>query len=123
MQAKAMTAQVNCRNVERENPPVHSIANWLRDFSRMNPPIFTSAKTSKNPQEFVGEVHKILETMGATDTKKAELAFNQLKDVAHTWCKIWQYSCTFGGVLVTWELFLTSIHGEILFEREEGGEG
>ncbi|XP_015060397.1 uncharacterized protein LOC107006340 [Solanum pennellii] len=28
--------------------------------------------------------------MGATDTKKDELAFYQLKNVAQTWCKIWQ---------------------------------
>ena len=31
----------------------------LRDFMRMNPPIFTTSKTSEDPQEFVDEVHKI----------------------------------------------------------------
>ncbi|XP_069147029.1 uncharacterized protein [Solanum lycopersicum] len=43
------------------------------------------SKTSEDPQEFVDEVHKILVSMGATYTEKAELASYQLKDVAQTW--------------------------------------
>ncbi|XP_069152031.1 uncharacterized protein [Solanum lycopersicum] len=89
MQAQAMTAQVNRQDVLRENPPVRSIADRLRDFTRMNPPIFTGAKTSEDPQEFIDELHKILVAMGATDIEKAELASYQLKDVAQTWCKMW----------------------------------
>ena len=54
----------------------------LRDFTRMNPPIFTGSKTLDNPQVFVDEVHKILVAMGATNTEKSELASYQLKDVA-----------------------------------------
>ena len=57
----------------------------LRDFTRMNPSIYTWAKTSEDPQEFVDEVHKILVSMGATEIEKAELASYQLKDVAQTW--------------------------------------
>ncbi|XP_069144489.1 uncharacterized protein [Solanum lycopersicum] len=89
MQAQAMTSQVNRQDVLRENPPVRSIADRLRDFTRMNPPIFTGAKTSEDPQEFIDELHKILVSMEATDIEKAELAFYQLKDVAQTWCKMW----------------------------------
>ena len=84
-----MTAQVNRQNVQLENPPVRSIADRLRDFTRMNPPTFTGAKTSEDPQEFIDEVHKILV---ATDNEKLELASYQLKDVAQTWCKMWQDS-------------------------------
>ena len=47
------------------------------------------------------EVHKILVPMGPTDTEKVELASYQLKDVAQTWCKMWQYRRVFGGVPVT----------------------
>ena len=54
----------------------------------MNPPIFRGSKTSRDPQEFLDEVHKILVTMGATDTEKAELSSYQLKDVSQTWCKL-----------------------------------
>ena len=89
MQAQAMTAQVNRQNVQRENPPIRSVADRLRDFTRMNPPIFTGAKTSEDPQEFIEELHKILVAMGATDIEKAELTSYQLKDVAQTWCKMW----------------------------------
>ena len=60
------------------------MADRLRDFTRMNPPIFTGSKTSEDPQEFIDEVHKILVAMGATDIEKAELASYKLKDVAQT---------------------------------------
>ena len=117
MQAQAMTAQVNRQDVLRENPPVRSIADRLRDFTRMNPPIFTGAKTSEDPQEFIDELHKILVAMGATDIEKAELASYQLKDVAQTWCKMWRDSRVLGGVPVTWELFKTAFL-ERFFPRE-----
>ena len=61
------------------------MADGPRDFTRMNPPIFTGAKTSEDPQEVLEEVHKIVVDIGATDIKKAELASYQLKYVAQTW--------------------------------------
>ncbi|XP_015054768.1 uncharacterized protein LOC107001114 [Solanum pennellii] len=81
MQAQDMTAQVNRQDVQSENPPVHSMADRLRDFTRMNPPIFTGTKTSDDPQQIVDNVHKILVAIGATNIEKAELASYQLKDV------------------------------------------
>ena len=93
------------------------MADRLRDFTRMNPPVFTGAKTSEDPQEFIDELHKILVAMGATDIEKAELASYQLKDVAQTWCKMWQYSRVLGGVPVTWELFKITFL-ERFFPRE-----
>ena len=71
-------------NIERKNPPVRSMADRMRDFTRVNPPIFTRSKTSEDPQEFVDEVHKILVAMRAANTKKSELTSYQLKDVAQT---------------------------------------
>ena len=44
----------------------------------------------RGPPRSVDEVHKILLAMGATETEKAELSSYQLKDVAQTWCKMWQ---------------------------------
>ena len=76
------------------------MADRLRDFTRMNPPIFTGAKTSEDPQEFIDEVHKILVAMGPTDIEKVKLASYQLKDVAQTLCKMWQDSRVLGGVTV-----------------------
>ena len=74
MQAKDMTSQVNRQDVQRENPTVRNMADRVRDFTRMNPPIFTGAKTLENPHDFVDEVHKILVSMWATDIEKVELA-------------------------------------------------
>ena len=65
------------------------MADRLRDFKRMNPPIFTGSKTSEEPHEFIDEVNKIFVAMGAIATKKAKLTSYQLKDVPQTWCKMW----------------------------------
>ena len=54
----------------------------LRDFTRMNPHIFTGSKNPEVPPEFLDEVYKILVAMGDIYTEKAELASYQLKDVA-----------------------------------------
>ena len=50
MHAQDMTFQVNRLNVQRENPPVRSMADRQQEFTRMNPPIFTGSKTSEDPQ-------------------------------------------------------------------------
>ena len=50
------------------------MADTLRDFRRMNPPIFPGSKTSEYPHNFMDEVHKIFVTTGAIDTEKDELA-------------------------------------------------
>ncbi|XP_069151948.1 uncharacterized protein [Solanum lycopersicum] len=94
-------------DAEREEPPISSMADRLRDFTRMNPPIFKGSKTSEHSQEFMDEVHTILVAIGATNTEKAELAAYQLKDVSQTWCKMWQDSRSQGGVPLTTELFKT----------------
>ena len=55
--------------------------------------------------------------MEATDTEKAGLASYQLKDIAQTWCKMWQDSRVLGEVPVSWELFKKHFL-ERLFPRE-----
>ena len=84
------------------------MADRLGDFRRMNPIIVTGSKTSEDPQEFVDEMSKILVAMGAKNTDKEELTSYQQKDVAQTWCRIWQDNLVLGGVPVTWELFKTT---------------
>ncbi|XP_015057492.1 uncharacterized protein LOC107003698 [Solanum pennellii] len=60
VQAQAKMAQTNRHEVQREKPLAHNIANRLRDFTRMNPPIFTGSKTAEDPQEFVEEDSRAL---------------------------------------------------------------
>ena len=67
MHTQDMTNQVNRHNVQRDNPLVCSMADRLRDFTRINPPIFTGSKTLEDPLDFVDEVHTILVAMGSTD--------------------------------------------------------
>ena len=117
IQAQAMTDQVNKKNVTRENPPVCRMVDRLRDFTRMDPPIFKGCETSEDPWEFVNKVPKILMSIGVTDTEKEDMASYQLKDVAQTWRKMRQDSRVFGGVAVTWELF-KSASLERFFPRE-----
>ncbi|XP_019067249.2 uncharacterized protein [Solanum lycopersicum] len=91
------------------------MADRLRDFMRMNPPIFTGSNTSEDPYEFVD---KILVALGATNTEKSELASYQLKDVAQTLFKMWQDRQVMGGVPVILELFKRAFL-ERFFPREK----
>ena len=50
MQAQAMTAQVNRKNVLRENTPVRIMADRLRDLTRNYPPIFTGSMIFEDPK-------------------------------------------------------------------------
>ena len=54
----------------------------LRDFFRMNPPIFLVFKVREDPQEFLDGVYKLLSAMGVTFREKEELSLYQLKEVS-----------------------------------------
>ena len=101
-QTQAITAQATREGAPRENPPTSTMASKLRDFTRMNPPVYFGSRTNEDPQEFVDEVHKILCAMGVNEEDKAELATYQLKDVAQVWYKIWVDGRALGEVPITW---------------------
>lgn len=79
--ARAVTTQVNLSMVPRENVVESTMTSRLRDFVRMNPPIFLGSKVGEDPEEFITEVYKTVHAMGVTSRKKAELALYQLKNV------------------------------------------
>ncbi|TMW90192.1 hypothetical protein EJD97_016095 [Solanum chilense] len=43
LQAQTMTAQAEQQGVPRENAPASAMDNRLRDFTRMNPPVYTES--------------------------------------------------------------------------------
>ena len=61
----------------------------LKNFVRMNPPIFIGSKVEENPQVFLDKVYKIVHIMGVRSTEKVELASYQLINVAQFWFTQW----------------------------------
>ena len=78
----AMMAQVNREVLPRENQHASTMATHLRDFTRINPPMYFGSKVDEDPQDFLGKFYKILFAMGVSTNEKAALAPNQLKDVS-----------------------------------------
>ena len=62
-----------------------TMTSRLRDFVRMNPPIFLGSKVNEYPQEFLDGVYKVFSATGVTSREKAELASYQLRDVSQIW--------------------------------------
>ena len=42
----------------------------IREFVRMNPPMFYGSKVKEDPNRFIDEVYKTLVVMGLTSTEK-----------------------------------------------------
>ena len=69
-QEQAITAQDTRECAWRENPHACTMANNLRDFSRMNPPVYFGSRTNEDRQEIVNEVHKFLCSFDVNEEKK-----------------------------------------------------
>lgn len=117
IKGQALTEQVNGQNIQRENLAVRTIAYKMIDFKRMSHPIFIGSNTLKDPHKFVDELHNIFVAMGATNIENVKLASYQLKEVAQSWCKMWQDSRTLGGVPITWELFINLKQGTMTVRK------
>ncbi|XP_015072587.1 uncharacterized protein LOC107016711 [Solanum pennellii] len=82
-QVQAITTQGN-REVPRENQHASTMANRLRDFTRMNPPMVFGSKVYEDPQDALYEVYKILFPMAGSKGKlrcRSSLTFvKEVKD-------------------------------------------
>ncbi|TMX05179.1 hypothetical protein EJD97_001637, partial [Solanum chilense] len=83
--AQAVTTQLNLSMVPRMNDVKSTMTYRLRDFVRMNPPIFIAYKVGDDPQEFIDCVYKFLSAIGVTSRDKVELASYQLINVSTVW--------------------------------------
>ena len=54
----------------RVNVGDSTMTSILRDFVRMNHPIFLGSKVGEDPQEFLHEVYKIVHAMGVNSIEK-----------------------------------------------------
>ena len=115
--ARAMAAQATRDMGPRVNANEGTMASKLRDFVRMNPPVFLGSKVGEDPQEFLDEVYKVVSAMGVTSREKAELASYQLKDVAQIWFTQWKANRPVGADPIEWEEFKEAFLGRY-FPRE-----
>jgi len=116
--ARAMAAQATRDMGPRVNANEGTMASKLRDFVRMNPPVFLGSKVGEDPQEFLDEVYKVVSAMGVTSREKAELASYQLKDVAQIWFTQWKANRPVGADPIEWEEFKEAFLGRY-FPREK----
>ena len=57
-QTQAITTQANREVAPRENQHASTMASCLRDFVKMNPPMYFGSKVNEDPQDFVDKVYK-----------------------------------------------------------------
>ena len=76
-----MTAQIDREVSPSMNKNVNTVVVCLREFTRMNSPMFLSNK-KEDPQDIIDEVYKIFYARGVNSNEKAELATYQLNNMA-----------------------------------------
>ena len=72
-----VVAQANLRVGPQPNASTHT--SGIQDFMRMNPSTLHGTKVYEDPQGFIYEIFKVMDSMGMTPREKAELAAYQLK--------------------------------------------
>ena len=71
--ARALTTHVNIVIASTVNVVENTMTSRLRDFVRMNPPIFLVSKVGEDLLDFLDGVYKVLIAMGETSRETPEL--------------------------------------------------
>ena len=90
--ARAFTNQVNLSMETRVNVVESTMIYILRDFVRMNPPIFLVSKVGEDPQEIIDEGYIKVHAMGVTSREIKMLSSYQLRAVSQVWYTQWIYN-------------------------------
>ena len=85
------------------NPNFSTTDLCIRDFTRMNPPIFYGSKVEEDPQGFIDEVFKVFGGMVVSSQEKEELEDYKLKYVAQVWNEKWKDERPLIEGRITWE--------------------
>ena len=84
-QTQVVMAQSNWEIGTHLNKNSSTMTSHLRDFTRMNPPMFYGSKVTEDRQYILDKVYKILFIIGVTSNEKVEQSTYQLKDMAQIW--------------------------------------
>ncbi|TMX01787.1 hypothetical protein EJD97_023617 [Solanum chilense] len=82
---QVLATQVSIDARVQVNPNANTTISRIRAFIRINSPTFYGSKVEEEPLGFIDEVFKVFDAMGVSSQETAELAANQLKDVAQVW--------------------------------------
>ena len=80
--AQPIATQYNMKVFPQENYNAITMTSCMRDFTRVNPPMYFGSKVDEEPQDLLDEVNQILFFVGVSTTEKDQLAAYQIKDVA-----------------------------------------
>jgi len=69
-----------------------SESSKVREFLHLAPPLFTGSSLTKDPQDFIDHIYRVLRVMHASVTEAVELASFRLRDVAILWYEAWERS-------------------------------
>ena len=110
--ARAVTTQVNLSIVPRVNVVESTMTSRLRDFLRINPPIFLGSKVGEDPKEFLDRVYKVLSAIGVTYREKTKLDSYQLRDVSQILYTQWKDNRPEESGPIEWEKFKEAFLGK-----------